>query len=101
MLFELTIVPLTGKGHISHEIAEALKIIDAAGLSYRLTPTGTCLEGTWDEVMPVVRRCHDHIRERASYVMTTITIEDKEGAQNMLEHNIASVEEKLDHVVTC
>lgn len=101
MLFELTIVPVTGHAHISGEIAEALKIIDAAGLAYRLMPTGTCIEGTWDEVMPVIRRCHDHIRKFTPYVVTTISIEDKEGAQNLLEKNIASVEEKLGHPVKC
>ena len=101
MLFELNMVPLNGHVHISSEIAEILNIIDAAGLAYRLTPTGTCLEGPWDEVMPVIRRCHDRMRRVAPHVLTTISIEDKEGAESMLETNITSVREKAGCAVRC
>ena len=101
MLFELSMVPLNGHVHISSEIAEVVRVIDAAGLAYCLTPTGTCVEGTWDEVMPVIRRCHDQMRRLAPHVLTTVSIEDEEGAKDMLEKNIASVKEKAGGTVRC
>ena len=94
MLVELSIVPIGGDIHLSDELAEALKIIDVSGLPYQLTPTGTCIEGEWEEVMSVVRQCHTRIRERSPHVMTWIKIEDDEGETNKLNRNIVSVEEK-------
>lgn len=95
MLLELSVIPLQGGASTSDEIAEVLRIVDESGLPYLLTPSGTCIEGTWDEVMPLVRRCHERVRERSPHVVTILKIEDEEGAWNKLRSNVASVEEKV------
>ncbi|MGH7321421.1 MAG: MTH1187 family thiamine-binding protein [Candidatus Rokuibacteriota bacterium] len=95
MLFELTIIPVGDDTHMSDELAQALKLIEASGLPYQLTPTATCIEGEWDEVMAVIRRCHDRVRGMTPHVVTTIQIEDDAGARDKLTQNIASVEEKV------
>jgi uncharacterized protein (TIGR00106 family) len=92
MLVELIINPLGRGAHISQDLGQVLKIIDESGLRYGLTPCGTCIEGDWDEVMALVKRCHDQARSSSSHVMTTIRIEDEEGATDKLHENIASVE---------
>lgn len=97
MLIELRITPMGGDPHISQEIAEALRILDDSGLRYRLMPTATCIEGDWDEVMPVIQRCHARVRELAPHVITTIVVEDDEDPGSKLDRNVASVEEKLGH----
>jgi len=95
MLAELTIIPL-GKGHhISRDIAPAISLIDASGLSYQLTPSGTCIEGDWDRVMPLIRQCHDRVREASPHVITMITIEDEEGEHQKLSRNVSSVQEHM------
>ena len=95
MLIELSVVPLAAGAHVSDEIAEVLRIVDDSGLPYLLTPSGTCIEGEWDEVMPLVRRCHEQVRSRSRHVVTTIKIEDEDGARNKLRDNVASVEARL------
>lgn len=95
MLVELAILPLGGDTHLSDEIAEVLKIIDASGLPYQLGPAGTCLEGDWDSVLPVLRRCHERARQLSTHVVTLIKIEDEEGARDKLTRNVSSVEEKV------
>ena len=97
MLIEFRIVPLGGDPHISDEIAEAIRVLDDAGLRYRLMPSATCIEGEWEEIMPVIHRCHERVRELSPHVITTITIEDDEDSGSKLERNVASVEEKLGH----
>ena len=97
MLLELSIVPLGRDTHLSDEIAEIVKLVDASGLSYQLTPSGTCIEGEWDDVMPLVRSCHARARELSAHVITTLQIEDEAGARNKLARNVRSVEEKLGH----
>jgi uncharacterized protein (TIGR00106 family) len=94
MLVELSILPLVGDGHLSDELAEVLKLIDSAGLPYQLTPTATCIEGDWNEVMELVRQCHNCVRSKASHVATLIKIEDEDGVTDKLIRNISSVEQK-------
>lgn len=96
MLAEFTIVP-TGKGEsLSKYVAESLDIIDKSGIRYTLTPMGTVVEGEWDEVLSLVKKCHDNMRGHANRVITTIKIDDREGAENRLEGKVRSVEEVLD-----
>lgn len=92
MLVELSINPLGRGAHISADLGAILKLIDDSGLRYVLTPFGTCIEGDWDEVIPLVKRCHDQARKLSSHVMTTVRIEDEQGATDKLSENIASVE---------
>lgn len=95
MLVELTIIPVGGDARMSDEVAEALKIIDSSGLAYQLTPTATCIEGEWNDVMKIVKMCHDRVRGMSPHVVTIIKIEDEEGAQDKLKRNVDSVEQKV------
>jgi uncharacterized protein (TIGR00106 family) len=95
MLVELSIIPIGNDSHTSDELAGALKIIEESGLPFELTPSATCIEGTWSEVMPVIQRCHERVRGHCSHVVTNIKIEDEAGATNKLKANVASVEEKV------
>lgn len=95
MLVELVIVPIGAGRSLSDEIAEVIKIVDESGLPYQLTPSGTCIEGDWEEVMSVVRKCHERTREDASHVITSIRIEDEANEKNKLETNVSRVEDKL------
>lgn len=92
MLIELSINPLGRGTHLSKDLAEILKIIDDSGIQYCLTPSGTCIEGDWDEVMALVKRCHERARDLSSHVLTTIRVEDEEGATDKLNENITSLE---------
>lgn len=100
MLFELSIIPIGRESHLSNEIAKVLEEIEASRLPYVLTPTGTCIEGAWKEVMPLVEKCHNKVRAISPHVVTNIKIEDDvedEGQGSKLERNILSVEEKVGH----
>jgi uncharacterized protein (TIGR00106 family) len=92
---ELSIVPLGRGEHLSEALAEILDVVDRSGIRYKFTPSGTCLEGNWQEVMDVVGRAHARAREGSRHVFTTIRIEDEEGETDKLTRNVTSVEEKL------
>jgi uncharacterized protein YqgV (UPF0045/DUF77 family) len=56
MLAELSMT-LLGRGtQLSGDLGRILKIIDESGIRYKLTPSGTCLEGEWDEVMDLIKK---------------------------------------------
>jgi len=100
MLFELSIMPLGNDPHISDEIAEVIRVLDKSGLMYQLTPTATCIEGRWEDVIPVVRLCHARVRASCDHVVTLLKIEDDADGHNKLTRNVTSVEEKLGHALT-
>lgn len=97
MLVELSLIPVGGDTHSSAALARALEMVDRSGLPYQLTPSGTCIEGEWDEVMALVRQCHESMRETRPHVVTIIKIEDDAGEHGKLSRNVASVEEKMGH----
>jgi len=99
MLAEFTIVP-TGKGEsLSKFVAESLDIIDKSGIDYTLTPMGTIVEGEWDEILPLVKTCHDNMKKHANRVITTIKIDDRGGAKNRLKGKVESVEKVLQRTL--
>lgn len=97
MLVELSINPLGRGTHLSRDLAEILKIVDASGLPYSLTPLGTCIEGDWDPVMEVVKQCHALAKKSSRHVITSIQIEDEDKAVNKLEENVAAIEKLAGH----
>ena len=76
MLLELSVVPLGRGRSISADVTDLVKIIDASGLDYRLTAAGTILEGTWDEVMAVAKKCHGAMRQKTERVITFMKVDD-------------------------
>jgi uncharacterized protein (TIGR00106 family) len=94
MLVELSVIPLGQDIHLSDQVADVLKIVEASGLAYQLTPSGTCVEGGWDDVMALLKRCHHCVRKTSRRVIWMIKIDDKEGANDMMTRHVISVEEK-------
>ena len=95
MLAEFSVVPI-GKGEsVSQYVAECMKIVDASGIAYKINPMGTVLEGDYDEVMGIVRKCHMRVLEMSSRVITSIKIDDRIGKKGVLESKVRSVEETI------
>ncbi len=95
MLIELQIVPVGAGSHIADAVAKAVEVIKTSGLSYQLTPSGTAVEGSWDEVMPVIQRAHETTRRSYSHVITTLRIEDDAQATSQIVENVEHVTDKL------
>jgi uncharacterized protein (TIGR00106 family) len=94
-MVEFSVVPL-GKGvSLSRVIARVLKIVSESGVSYRVNPMGTVLEGSWDEVMDVVKQCHDEAMKRGGRVVTSIKIDDRKGVHGRMDKKLMSVERKM------
>jgi uncharacterized protein (TIGR00106 family) len=99
MLAEISFVPIGGNTHSSAELAKILKLVEESGLPYQLTPSSTCIEGEWDEIMPLIHRCHDRALKGSSHVVTFIKLEEDQGERNKLTYNVTSVEQKLGHAL--
>ena len=97
MIAEFTIIPM-GKGvSVSHYVGKAIEILEKSGIDFRINPMGTVIEGKWDEVMEIIKRCHDRIREESDRVITNIAIDDRKFVGNRMDKKIKSVENILGH----
>ncbi|MGY4707000.1 MTH1187 family thiamine-binding protein [Candidatus Bipolaricaulota sp. J31] len=99
MIVEFTISPIGVGESLSKYIAEVIDIVDKSGLPYLLTPMGTIVEGEWDEVLELIKRCHHRMLELAPRVATRIYIDDRPGRKGLLEYKTKSVEEKLGRTI--
>ena len=95
LLAEISMWPMDKGESVSPYVARVLDIIDRSGLPYRLGPLGTCIEGEWDEVMAVVKRCFDALAADSGRVAITMKCDWRKGRSGSLDQKVASVEQKL------
>ena len=95
LLAEISMWPMDRGESVSPYVARVLDIIDRSGLPYRLGPLGTCIEGEWDEVMAVVKRCFDALAADSNRVAITMKCDWRKGRSGSLDQKVASVEQKL------
>ena len=95
MLVEFSIIPIGVGSSLGAHLAEVLKIVDASGLPYKVNPMGTVIEGEWDEVMMLVKKCHKTVMKTGERTVTTISIDDRKGKPNRIEEKVKSIERRL------
>ena len=93
MLVAFSVVPIGSGTELKGEIAQILQVIDRSGLPYRLNAMTTEIEGEWDQVMAVVRQAHELGRSFSGRVLTTIVIDDRQGATGRIEGKVRDVEQ--------
>ncbi len=95
VLLEFSMSPL-GKGEsVGKFVSRSLDIVDKSGVAYRLNPMGTVLEGEWDEVFGVVKRCYERMKKDCGRISCSIKVDYRKGAKGRLNGKVASVEKRL------
>ncbi len=95
MLAGFSIVPIGTDSSIGAKLAEVMKIVDASGLPYKINPMGTVIEGEWDDLMKLIRKCHMATLKKGERVLTTITIDDRKGMTGRIDAKVKSVEQRI------
>lgn len=96
MMVEFSIIPIGSGEGVSESVARALALVDKSGLDYKITPMGTIVEGSWDEVIGLIKGCHAEVLKDAARIVTKITIDDRPGrADGRFVRKIESVEAHL------
>ena len=99
VLLEFSMFPLDKGVSLSPFVARSLDIIDRSGLDYRCHAMGTILEGEFDSVMDVVKRCFEAMAEDCDRIECSIKLDYRKGCQDRLEAKVAGVEQKLGRAV--
>lgn len=76
MLLELTVMP-KGKGrHADDAAADLARIVDASGLYHETRNKRTVIEGSWDQLMSVAKKCHDEVLKTNRKIVTVMRAVD-------------------------
>ena len=95
MLCAFSITPLGAGESVSELVADAVRIVRESGLPNETNAMFTNVEGEWDEVMGLVKRCVDAVKTKAPRVSVVIKIDDRPGHEGGLTAKVARVEEHL------
>jgi len=95
VIVELSLFPMDKGISVSPYVARAVAVIRASGLAHEFTPMGTCIEGEWAEVLPVVDACFRAVSEASDRVYLTMKADWRRNRTNGLASKTASVEAKL------
>ena len=95
MLLEFSTYPVGVDKSLSKAVSEVIDIIDKSGLPYRTHAMGTLVEGEWDELLELVRKCHFALSGKFDRVATRIIIDDRRGTSNRIKGKVEAIENHL------
>jgi uncharacterized protein (TIGR00106 family) len=96
VLLEFSMSPLDKGESVGEYVSRSLKIIDESGLDYRLNPMGTVIEGEWDDVFDIVKKCYQEMAKDCTRISTIIKVDYRKGKKGRLKSKIESIEQKLN-----
>jgi uncharacterized protein (TIGR00106 family) len=88
MLAHLVIIPIGDGPRPGAALAHVLKLIETSGLPYQVRPGSTSIEGTWDQIMAVAKRCHDAVHADFPHLLTILRLEEDTSATHELAENL-------------
>ncbi len=95
VLAEFSMSPMDKGESVSDYVSRSLSIVADSGVPYRLGPMGTCLEGEWDEVMGVIKRCYERMSQDCGRITCSIKLDIRKGQPGRLNAKIEKVERLL------
>ncbi len=98
VIAEITVVPSGVGPSVSDYVARAQRVIARhKSVKSQLTPMGTILEGSLDDVLAVIRDVHDGtFDDRVTRVLTLVKIDDRRDKVLSMQGKLDSVASKLN-----
>ncbi len=96
MIVELSVIPIGVGTSLSEYVAVVMKVITQSGLKYESHSMGTNIECEWDDITPLVKKCHDELRKKGvQRINTSLRISERTDKPYTMSGKMRSLEEKL------
>lgn len=96
VLMEFAIFPTDKGKSVSSDVSRVIQMIRESGFSHQLTAMGTLVEtDTVKQALDVVEKAAEILEVNSERMYSTIKLDIKKGAKNMLQEKIKAIEEKL------
>ncbi|MGO1590688.1 MAG: MTH1187 family thiamine-binding protein [Ancrocorticia sp.] len=99
MLLAFSIAPQTTndpEGSVAEAVSAAIKVVRESGLSYETTSMFTTLEGEWDEIMAVIKKCVDAVEAYSSRVSLVMKADIRPGYTEQMTAKVDRVNAILE-----
>lgn len=96
VLLEFAMFP-TDKGEgVSSYVSRILKVIDASGLPYQLTPMGTIVEADeLGQILELVNQAYGQLEPDCRRVYSSMKLDIRKGTAGRIRKKVESVEQKV------
>ncbi len=95
MLLAFSITPLGVGDSVSGAVADAVRLVRSSGLPNETNAMFTNVEGSWDEVMGLLRECVETVAAQAPRVSVVAKLDYRPGAHDQLHAKVDAVERQL------
>lgn len=95
MIAEFSVTPIGAGVSVGAYVTKAVQIVHDSGLKYELNPMGTVVEGSWEEVMAVIKQCNDELLKDCKRLSISIKVDSRRGPSPTMEDKVRSVVAKL------
>ncbi len=87
---ELCLFPLgTGSPSVGEYLKPVIEVIERSGLKYKLCPMGTVVEGSVEDILDLVKECHEAIlKTGAKRVVISLRIDDRTDKELTIEGKV-------------
>jgi uncharacterized protein (TIGR00106 family) len=92
-LIDFSIFPVDKGESVSPYVARVVKIIKTSGLSYKIGPMGTAIEGEWEELMSIVSRCFKELKKDCRRIYMSMKVDYRESGSNRIVSKVKSLDE--------
>jgi uncharacterized protein (TIGR00106 family) len=93
VIVDLCVVPIGVGVSLAPYVATCERVLQQAGLTIRLHPNGTAIEGDWAPVMAAIEACHVAVHAMGCpRIFTTVTINTRIDRDQGLDDKLASVQ---------
>lgn len=95
MIAAFSVTPLGVGDSVGELVAGAVRIVRESGLPNETNAMFTNLEGDWDEVMDVIKRCVESVAERVPRVSVVVKIDHRPGVDGAMRRKVDEIERRL------
>jgi uncharacterized protein (TIGR00106 family) len=96
VLVAFSVSPMGGSDSVGDAVAACVRIVRDSGLESETNAMFTNVEGPYDEVMAVVRRCIETCAEVAPRVSLTLKLDHRPGHAGALRTKVERIEARLE-----
>jgi uncharacterized protein (TIGR00106 family) len=96
VIADISIAPVGEGTSVSKYVARAVAIIRDSGLKHEFHSMGTNVEGSYDEIVKLVKKCSDAVfKMGAERVLIRMYMDDRHDKASTIDGKKQSVENKL------
>src|SRR5436305_6426878 len=95
MLAAFSITPLGTGDSVSASVSDAVRLVRDSGLPNETNAMFTNVEGEWDEVMDLVKRCVLTLAESAPRVSVAVNVDYRPDVTDALHVKVKAIEDRL------